>query len=142
MSYFKLFAISFHLYEAHGKILNVLTNSDLRNVECIRLALELRRLKSELVLYITSVCTILPIFIAVSILQCHISPRKREQVVIDYSVLHALYTKRYENDFLIAVYLVGILYHLQWFMLAPFRVLNVFYLMFIGQLLHSVLTYS
>jgi len=107
MSYFKLFAISFHLYEAHGKILNVLTNSDLRNVECIRLALELRRLKSELVLYITSVCTILPIFIAVSILQCQISPRKREQVVIDCSVLCALLSFM-KTTFLIAVYLVGI----------------------------------
>jgi len=43
---------------------------------------------------------------------------------------------------LIAVYLVGIFYQIQWLMLAPFRVSNAFYLTLICQLLHIVLIFN
>jgi len=51
-------------------------------------------------------------------------------------------TKLYETTSLIAVYLVGIFYHLQWLMLAPFRFSNAFCLKFIRQLLHIVLIFN
>jgi len=75
-------------------------------------------------------------FLAVSILQCQISPHKREQVVIDCSILYALLNVM-KTTSLIAVYLVGIAPAVV--MLAPFRVSNAFYLPLICQLLHSVL---
>jgi len=75
---------------------------------------------------------------AVSILQCQISTHKREQVVIDCSVLCALLNFM-KTTFSIAVYLVGICYHLQWLMLAPLRVSNAFNLTLICQLLHILL---
>jgi len=68
--------------------------------------------------------TILSLFLAVSILQCQISLHKCEQVV-DYSILYALLNFM-KTNFLIAVYLVGIFDHLQWSILAPFRVPNAF----------------
>jgi len=45
---------------------------------------------------------------------------------------------------LIAVYLVGLefFYHIQWLMLAPFRVSNAFYLTLICQFLHIVLIFN
>jgi len=52
--------------------------------------LELRRLKSDLVLYYQCLHDLVALPIAVSILECYISPHKRKQVVIDCSVLHAL----------------------------------------------------
>jgi len=53
----------------------------------------------------------------VSILQCKISPRKREQLVIDCFVLYALLNFM-KTTSLIAVYLVGIFYHMhKWLML-------------------------
>jgi len=68
--------------------------------------LELRRLN----LTYTSNYTILSLSLAVSILQCQNAPHKLEL---------------YETTSLIAVYLAGIFYHLQWLMLAPFQVSNV-----------------
>jgi hypothetical protein len=58
-------------------------------------------------------------------------------VVIDLSALYALLDSMKATS-LIAVYLVGILYRLQWLMLAPFRVSNAFYLTLICQPLHFV----
>jgi len=55
------------------------------------------------------------------------SPHKREQVIIDCSVLCAL-PNFMKTTFVIAVYLVGIVYHIQWLMLAPFHVSNAFYI--------------
>jgi len=81
---------------------------------------------------------ILSLFLAASILQCQTTPHKREQVVIDCSVLCAL-PNFMKTTFLIAVYLVGICYLIQWSMLAPFSVSNAFYLTLICHLLHVVL---
>jgi len=72
-----------------------------------------------------------------SILQCQTSLHKREQVVIDCSVLCALQNFM-KNAFLIAVYLVGIFYHIQWLMLAPFHV----YLTLNCHPLHVVLNFN
>jgi len=47
-----------------------------------------------------------------------------------------------KTTFLIAVYLVGIVYLIQWLMLAPFHVSNAFYLTLIRHPLHVVLTFN
>ncbi len=86
---------------------------------------------------IINVFMISSLFLAVNILPCQILPHKREPVVTGFFVHYAQldFTKM---TFLIAVYLVGILYHLQQSMLAPFRVLNAFYPMSICHLLRIV----
>jgi len=73
----------------------------------------------------------------------HFTPQKREQMVI-YRFLRPLgSTKNFmKTTSLIDVHLVVICYHLQWLMLAPFRVSNAFYLTLICQLLHIVLVFS
>jgi len=57
--------------------------------------------------YITRVYMILLLFLAVSILQCQISPHKRDQVVTNCSVLYALLNCM-KTTSLIVVYLVEI----------------------------------
>jgi len=64
--------------------------------------------------------------------------RERE---VDCSVLCAL-PNLTKTTFLIAVYLVGIFYLMQWSMLAPFRISNAFYLTLICHLLHVLLNFN
>jgi hypothetical protein len=79
--------------------------------------------------------------LAVNILQCLILLHKREQVVIDCSVLCALleFTKK---TFLIAADLVGTCYRLQQLMLAPFLISNAFYQVLICLLLCIAITFN
>jgi len=99
--------------------------------------LELRRLKSDLVLYYKCVHDLVALPSS-EYLRCQISPRKRKQVVVYCSVLCALLNFM-KTTFLIAVYLAGIFYHIQWLMLAPIRVSNTSYQKSVCQLLHIVL---
>ena len=80
---------------------------------------------------------ILLLFHAVITLQCPTTPHKRALVVIDYFV-HYTQLNILKMTSLIAVYHVGTFYHLQWLMLALFRLLNAFYPTLIRLLLHIV----
>jgi len=147
-------------------LLLIISNNDLQNVQfcwvntCIflrsvsplanisypeRLAaldlepLELRRLKSDLVLYYKCLHDL--VALPSSELLCQILSHKREQVVINCSVLYALLNFM-KTTSLITMCLVGVVYHLQWLMLALFHVSNAFYLTVSCQLLHTVLYFN
>jgi len=105
--------------------------------------LELRRLKSDLVLYYRCLHTILSLFLASCILQCQTSLHKREQVVIDYSVLSAL-PNFMKTTFFNRCVSCWNFYLIQWLMPASYHVSNAFYLglMLICHPLHVVLIFN
>jgi len=102
--------------------------------------LELRRLKSDLVLYYKCLHDLLALPSSEYFTVSNVTSQTRTG---GNRLLRPLCsTKLMKTTFLIAVYLVGIFCLIQWSMLAPFRVSNAFYLTLICHPLHVVFIFN